>query len=83
MLGKWPESRKELIAVGVMRIVLSGGPDYLPDTVRLYEVSHPKEKVKVQCGAGYEHFVPTTELRDVEGELLPVFEWCAQTRIAE
>lgn len=67
----------------MVRIVLSGGPDYLRDTVRLHEAADVKEKVKVQCGAGYEHFVPTAELRAVGDELLPVFEWCAQTRIAE
>jgi hypothetical protein len=67
----------------MMRVVLSGGPDYLPDTARLYEVADLREQVKVPCGAGYEHFQPTDQLRAIEGELLPVFEWCSQTRIAE
>jgi Family of unknown function (DUF5988) len=65
------------------RVVLSGGPEYLPAAIRLHEVTDLKEEVKVQCGAGYEHFEPTDELRTIEGELLPVFAWCSQTRIAE
>lgn len=65
------------------RVVLSGGPKDLPDIYRLREVADLNEKVKVQWRAGYEHFLPTAEVRDVEGEMLPVFEWCASTRIAE
>ena len=76
-------SRKELIAVDTMRVVLSGGPDYLPDSVRLCGVTDLTEEVKVPYGAGYEHFAPTAEVRDVDGVLLPVFEWCARTRMAE
>ncbi len=66
-----------------IKIVLSGGPKDLPDTFRLREVTDLNEKVKVQWGAGYEHFLPTAEVREMEGEMLPVFEWCTSTRIAE
>ena len=65
------------------RVVLSGGPKDLPEDFRLREVTDLEEKVKVQWGAGYEHFLPTSEVRDIGGEMLPVFEWCTSTRIAE
>ena len=65
------------------RVVLSGGSEDFPDTFRLREVADLNEKVKVQWRAGYEHFLPTREVREVRGEMLPVFEWCASTRIAE
>lgn len=66
-----------------LRVVLSGGPDYLTESDRMREVADLSEKVKVPYGAGYEHFMPTSEMRDVDGVALPVFEWCARTRIAE
>ncbi|MFR0359485.1 DUF5988 family protein [Streptomyces sediminimaris] len=65
------------------RVVLSGGPKDLPDIFELREITDLNEKVKVLWGAGYEHFLPTAEVRDIGGEMLPVFEWCASTRIAE
>ncbi len=66
-----------------MRVVLTGGPDHLPESVRVWDVTDLTEKVKVPYGAGYEHFAPTAKVRCVDAVLLPVFEWCARTRIAE
>jgi hypothetical protein len=76
-------SRKELVAVDMMRVVLSGGPDHLPDSLRLREVSDLTERVKVPYASGYEHFVRTSEVRHIGGALLPVFQWCYRTHIAE
>ncbi|WP_405792535.1 DUF5988 family protein [Streptomyces sp. NBC_01506] len=65
------------------RVVLSGGPEDLPETFRLREVTDLNEKVKVRWRAGYEHFLPTGEVREIGGNMLPVFQWCTSTRIAE
>lgn len=65
------------------KVVLLGGPDYLPVTVRIQEVADPADKLKIAFGAGYEHFLPSGEISIVDGEYLPVFRWCGATRIAE
>lgn len=66
--------------MGVIRIVLAGGPHDLPETNRVHEIDSIEDKVKVCFGAGYEHFSHQGEFSD---EHLPVFEWCGRTKIAE
>ena len=65
------------------KVVLVGGPEYLPAAVRILEVADLTDKVKIAFGAGYEHFLPSGETSIVDGEQLPVFSWCGATRIAE
>jgi hypothetical protein len=65
------------------RIVLAGGPEQLPEAVRIQEVGSLKDKVKVHFASGYEHFTHSGEVAEVDGDHLPVFQWCGQTRIAE
>lgn len=65
------------------RVLLVGGPEYLPDTVRVQEVDDLEEKVKLAYGAGYEHFSNSGEVSLVDGEYLPVFRWCGKTKVAE
>jgi hypothetical protein len=65
------------------RVLLVGGPEYLPGTVRVQEVDDLEEKVKVAYGAGYEHFSNSGEVSLVDGEHLPVFRWCGKTKVAE
>lgn len=65
------------------KVVLVGGPEYLPAAVRILEVADLTDKVKIAFGAGYEHFLPSGETSIVDGEHLPVFSWCGATRIAE
>jgi hypothetical protein len=65
------------------RVVLIGGPESLPVTVRVQEVASLADKVKVAFGAGYEHFMASDEMSLVDGEHLPVFRWCGATRLAE
>lgn len=67
----------------VVRIVLTGGPGGLPESVRIQEVDSLETKVKLRYGAGYEHFTYSGEVRDVDGENLPAFSWCGKTRVAE
>ena len=65
------------------KVVLLGGPEYLPVTARIHEVANLTDKVKIAFRAGYEHFLHSGETSLVDGEHLPVFRWCGATRIAE
>ncbi|MFC0105747.1 DUF5988 family protein [Kibdelosporangium aridum] len=69
--------------MAVVRIVLMGGPGELPESVRIQEVDSLETKVKLAYGSGYEHFTYSGKMSDVNGDDLPVFSWCGQTRIAE
>ncbi|XRQ09192.1 DUF5988 family protein [Actinomadura welshii] len=67
----------------ITKVLLVGGPEHLPGSVRVQEVSDLQDKVKVAYGAGYEHFSNSGEMSLVNGEHLPVFRWCGKTRFAE
>jgi len=71
---------KEMVAV---RVLLSGGPDQLPEFARMREVKDLAEKVKIPFASGYEHFVHSGDECEVDGFRMPVFEWCDRTRVAE
>ena len=68
------------------RVVLEGGPAYVPSEMRLHRGVLIDRKVKVPCRGGYEHF----ELVDLDrppanapaGEP-PVFRWIMRTKVAE
>jgi hypothetical protein len=61
-------------------IVLAGGPENLPDTLRQHRVPRGESVVKVLNYGGYEHFE-----RDADGDLdgPVVFRWKGRTCIAE
>ncbi len=66
-----------------VRVVLSGGPARLPQSVRVQEVNDLTEKVKIVFASGYEHFTDSGEMVEIDGDRLPVFEWCGRTMMAE
>jgi len=66
-----------------LRVLLVGGPESIPGSLRIQEVIDLADKVKLAFGAGYEHFLHSGEVSVVDGEQLPVFRWCGKTRIAE
>ncbi|TQI93665.1 DUF5988 family protein [Amycolatopsis cihanbeyliensis] len=66
-----------------VRVVLSGGPVRLPESARVQEVNDLTEKVKIVFASGYEHFADSGEMAEIDGDRLPVFEWCGRTMMAE
>jgi len=66
-----------------VRVVLSGGPAELLQSDRMREVASLGDKVKIPYASGYEHFVHAGTEREIDGDRLPVFEWCDRTRVAE
>jgi Family of unknown function (DUF5988) len=72
-----------MFTVTSKKVVLSGGPDQLVTTTSIREVDYLNKKVKIAFGAGYEHFVHNGHFLVVDGEHLPVFQWCERTKIAE
>ncbi|MFD2467952.1 DUF5988 family protein [Amycolatopsis silviterrae] len=77
-----PGSAKGMIEMEKVRIVLAGGPAELRESA-VTEVDSLHEKVKIAFASGYEHFSHSGEVAEVDGAVLPVFRWCARTRIAE
>ena len=71
-----------MIEMASSRIVLTGGPDQLREN-RVEEVDNLDDKVKISFASGYEHFSHSGEVTEVDGVILPVFHWCARTKIAE
>lgn len=69
--------------MAVSKVLLVGGPEQLPGSVRVQEVADLDDKVKVAYGAGYEHFSHSGEMSLVDGEHVPVFRWCGKTKVAE
>jgi len=63
--------------------VLEGGPDRLPTSLLVQEDVNVGDKVKIRFGYGYEHFVHRGEVRETDGQRVPVFQWCDRTRVAE
>jgi len=65
-----------------IRLILKGGPDGIPG-IREITPGDENPQVKVLRGNGYEHFEFTRTYEECDGELLPVYEWCYRTFIAE
>ncbi|MER5337557.1 DUF5988 family protein [Micromonospora sp. NPDC002717] len=67
--------------VGIIDVVLEGGPADLPADLRSHRVARAEEKIKVRHYGGYEHFErgSAPEAADVP----VVFRWTGRTRIAE
>ena len=66
-----------------LRVVLAGGPDELRKDGGVAEAAGLDDRVKILFASGYEHFSRSGEFAEVDGEVLPVFRWCARTKIAE
>lgn len=65
------------------KVMLAGGPQRVLDIVGVHELDALCEKVKISYAGGYEHFTPNGEFALIDGERLPVFEWCLRTKVAE
>ncbi|WP_433261677.1 DUF5988 family protein [Actinosynnema sp. CS-041913] len=63
-------------------VILTGGPDHLPRQLRFQQVQKLTDKIKLNFGAGYEHFV-RDETNPVDEEGVPIFRWVGRTAIAE
>ncbi|MGP3991629.1 DUF5988 family protein [Streptomyces sp. 3N207] len=65
-----------------VQVILEGGPDDIP---RIREVPRGNDipQVKVLRGNGYEHYQLTQGYEEYDGQLLPVYQWCYRTFIAE
>ncbi|MEU9508943.1 DUF5988 family protein [Micromonospora sp. NPDC048170] len=68
-------------AVGIIDVVLEGGPVDLPADLRSRRVARAEEKIKVLHYGGYEHF-ERGAFPEAVG-LPVVFRWTGRTRIAE
>ncbi|GAB2926551.1 DUF5988 family protein [Streptomyces mayteni] len=64
-------------------VLLRGGPVHLPARLRLRHVGDVADTLKLPVGNAYEHFRPTTETVEKDGERLRVFEWVRRTYVAE
>ena len=65
------------------RVVLSGGPDYVPSSDRHRLVEDLGQNVKLPCYGGYEHFTFIGDYEVVEGKQVAVMRWCGRTAMAE
>ncbi|MGW3149691.1 DUF5988 family protein [Streptomyces sp. NPDC001177] len=67
-----------------MRVILSGGPEWVPlPAVWEVESLEVEPKVKILCGNAYEHFEFSGSYSAREGEQMPVYRWCRRTFVAE
>lgn len=65
------------------RVVLSGGPDYVPPQARNRLVEDLGQPLKLLCYGGHEHFVFTGDYGVMDGERVAVMRWCGRTALAE
>jgi hypothetical protein len=65
------------------RIRLEGGPNDLPDEMRMGTVTDEQSVIKFERHGGYEHFHRTDEKHHGEDGPAVVFRWVWRTRIAE
>ncbi|CAM5593079.1 hypothetical protein SHIRM173S_02889 [Streptomyces hirsutus] len=63
-------------------ILLTGGTGIRED-LRVHRVERMEDRVKLQVENRYEHFEATSEVRDVDGHSLRVYDWIYRTYIAE
>ncbi|MCX4390269.1 DUF5988 family protein [Micromonospora peucetia] len=68
-------------AVGIIDVVLEGGPVDLPTDLRSHRVARAEEKIKILHYGGYEHFERGSSPEPID--LPVVFRWTGRTRIAE
>ncbi|MEU9794696.1 DUF5988 family protein [Streptomyces sparsogenes] len=63
-------------------VVLLGGPMPLADQCTRY-VDDTESTLKLLVGNAYEHFQPTGEFTEHQGQHLRVFQWIRRTYVAE
>jgi hypothetical protein len=66
-----------------IRAVLEGGPDDIPETLRVHWEPIHEFKLKIPHRGGYEHFEREPEDLDADGPRPVIYRWTARTRIAE
>ncbi|UED87408.1 DUF5988 family protein [Streptomyces profundus] len=64
-------------------VFLRGGPLDAAAPQRLLHVPDTRRTLKIPVGHAYEHFQPTSETVEREGNSLQVFEWSRRTYVAE
>jgi hypothetical protein len=69
--------------MATIKVLLEGGPESLPESERVHEVTNLSDRVRLPKGNGYEHFAYSGGSQYVNGATLPVFQWYQRTRIAE
>ncbi|MFD4191809.1 DUF5988 family protein [Amycolatopsis thermoflava] len=66
-----------------VQVRLSGGPPHLPASFGVARSLLSEGRIKIPCGAGYEHFVLAEDGVNQQAGEPPVFVWVGRTRIAE
>ena len=66
-----------------VKVLLTGGPSYLPEDARSHQVTNLAETVKLPFGMGYHHFEYSGQSRVVDAEEIAEFRWTGQTKVAE
>ena len=70
--------------MSTFKVLLTGGPSYVTESMRLHEVADLSDSVKLCYGNGYEHFGYAGGSAAVEGgESMAVYTWKGRTKIAE
>ncbi|GAA2525325.1 DUF5988 family protein [Winogradskya humida] len=69
--------------MSAFKVMLTGGPSYVTESMRLCEVVDLADSVKLSYGNGYEHFGYTGETVSDGEEPVAVFTWKGRTKIAE
>jgi hypothetical protein len=64
-------------------VILRGGPMRLEDRSCMRYVDDIESTLKLHIGHAYEHFRPTGEFLEHQGQHLRVFEWIRRTYVAE
>ncbi|MFJ9713479.1 DUF5988 family protein [Streptomyces sp. NPDC101234] len=77
-------AKTEMKVPNSVRVMLSGGPDWVTVPV-VWEVTslETEPKVKILCGNAYEHFEFSGSYSVHGDEQLPVYRWCRRTYVAE
>jgi hypothetical protein len=75
---------REAYAMPTIKVLLTGGPLYVTESMRSHEVANLDDSIKIPYGNGYEHFRYEGENNTVENEDTTVlFTWKGRTKIAE
>jgi Family of unknown function (DUF5988) len=66
----------------MVRVKLTGGPEGTPSNWEVGSLEN-EGKIKILCGNRYEHFEYAHFSVDIDGEMVPVYQWCYRTYVAE
>ena len=64
-------------------VLLDGGPGEYFGTRYVLDADGLETRIKIQYGNGYEHYAHNGTFRVLDGQEIPVFQWCDRTRMAE